>query len=91
MLAFQQQIKKPVLGGIFTQPKNKNSIYDADDGAVVDISEACPVKGPNLFITEAKCNNEVVTIPDDQEEDPVDETLGRESDGALLALSNSEN
>ncbi|VDP24929.1 unnamed protein product [Schistosoma curassoni] len=83
MLAFQQQLFKPVLGRLFTQPKNKESIYDADNGTVMDISEARPVEGLNLFIPEASCNigklpgsqqdnillnaQEVVTIPDDQE------------------------
>ncbi|VDP32587.1 unnamed protein product [Schistosoma mattheei] len=56
MLAFQQRLFETILGGLFTQPENKKSIYDADNGAVMDISEAYPVEGSNPFILEAKCN-----------------------------------
>ncbi|VDP51061.1 unnamed protein product [Schistosoma margrebowiei] len=87
--------------------KNKESIYDADNGAVLNISKAYPVKGSNPFIPDAKCNigklsgsqqniilpnaQEIATIPNDQETNPVDEVQSPELNEALLALSNSEN
>ncbi|VDP79423.1 unnamed protein product [Schistosoma curassoni] len=96
MLAFQQQLFETIFGRLFTQPENKKSIYDADNGA-----------GSNPFIPEAKCNigklsdshqdnivlnaHEVVTIPDDQEPDPVDEAQSPELNETLLVLSSSEN
>ncbi|VDO79737.1 unnamed protein product [Schistosoma margrebowiei] len=73
----------------------------------MDISEAYPVEGSNPFIPEAKCNigklsgshqdnivlnaHEVVTIPDDQESDHVDEAQSPELNETLLMLSSSEN
>ncbi|CAH8586770.1 unnamed protein product [Schistosoma bovis] len=107
MLAFQQQLFETVLGRLFTQPENKESIYHADNGAVMDIAEAYPVQGSNPSIPEGKRNignvssseqenivlnaHEVVTIPDDQEPDPVDDAQSPESNETLLVLSSCEN
>ncbi|VDO79052.1 unnamed protein product [Schistosoma margrebowiei] len=103
MLALQQQL----LSTLFTRPENKRSIYDADNGAVMDISGAYRVEDSDLFIPEGKCNigklsgsqqdnivlnaHEVLTIPDDQEPDPVDEAQSPELNETLLVLSSSEN
>ncbi|KAH9595560.1 hypothetical protein MS3_00001559 [Schistosoma haematobium] len=100
MLALQQQLFETVLGRLFTQPENKKSIYNADN-------EAYPADGSNPFIPEGKRStgklsgsrqdnivlnaHEVVTIPDDQEPDPVDEAQSPEFNETLLALSSSEN
>ncbi|CAH8533015.1 unnamed protein product [Schistosoma mattheei] len=107
MLALQQQLFETVLGRLFIQPENKESIYDADNSAVIDISEAYPVEDSNPFIPESErniCNvsgsqqenivlnaHKVVTIPDDQELDPVDEAQSPELNETLLVLSSSEN
>ncbi|VDO61318.1 unnamed protein product [Schistosoma curassoni] len=107
MLALQQQLFETVLGRLFTQPENKKSIYNADNGAVMDISEAYPAEGSSPFIPEGKRStgklsgsrqdnivlnaHEVVTIPDDQEPDPVDEAQSPEFNETPLALSSSEN
>ncbi|CAH8498693.1 unnamed protein product [Schistosoma mattheei] len=107
MLAFQQQLFETVLGRLFTQPENKESIYDTDNGAVMDISEAHPVEDSNPFVPEGKRNigklsgsqqdnialnaHEVVEIPGDQEPDPVDEAQTPELNETLLVLSSSEN
>ncbi|VDP49870.1 unnamed protein product [Schistosoma mattheei] len=56
MLALQQQLFVTVLGRLFTQPENKKTIYDADNGAVMDISEAYPVEDSNPSIPEGKRN-----------------------------------
>ncbi|VDO68353.1 unnamed protein product [Schistosoma mattheei] len=76
MLAFQQQLFKAVLGKLFTQPKYKESIYDADNGAVMDISEGCPVEGLNLFIPEARCNIDMGSHNDSQNFDQISHKNG---------------
>ncbi|CAH8430221.1 unnamed protein product [Schistosoma margrebowiei] len=107
MLALQQQLFETVLGRLCNQAENKKSNYHADNGAVMDISEAYPVQNSNPFIPEGERNisnvssseqenivlnaHEVVTIPNDQEPDPVDEARSPELNEALLVLSNSEN
>ncbi|VDO98156.1 unnamed protein product [Schistosoma curassoni] len=107
MLALQQQLFETVLGRLFTQPENKKSVYDTDNGAVMDISEAYPVEVSNPCIPDGKRNtgklsgsqqdnivlnaHEVVKIPDDQESDPVDEAQSPELNETLLVLSSSEN
>ncbi|KAH9585066.1 hypothetical protein MS3_00006442 [Schistosoma haematobium] len=107
MLALQQQLFETVLGRLFIQPENKESIYVADNGAAMDNSEAYPVEDSHPFIPESErniCNvsgsqqentvlnaHEVVTIPDDQEPDPVDEAQSPELNETLLVLSSSEN
>ncbi|VDP45617.1 unnamed protein product [Schistosoma curassoni] len=106
-LALQQQLFEIILGRLFTQPENKKSIYNADNGAVMDISEAYPVEGSNPYILGGKCNigklsgsqqdnivlnaHEVVIIPDDQEPVPVDEAQSPELNETLPVLSSSEN
>ncbi|CAH8585595.1 unnamed protein product [Schistosoma intercalatum] len=107
MLAFQQQLFETVLGRLFTQSENKESIYVADNGAVMDVSEAYPVEVSNPCIPDRKRNtgklsgsqqdnivlnaHEVVEIPDDQEPDPVDEAQSPELSETLLVLCSSEN
>ncbi|VDO88386.1 unnamed protein product [Schistosoma margrebowiei] len=76
----------------------------------MDISEAYPVEGSNPFILQAKCNidklsglqsdnivpndHEVVTIPDDQEPDPIDEAqspeLNEKITGAIVTQNHWE-
>ncbi|CAH8606053.1 unnamed protein product [Schistosoma margrebowiei] len=107
MLALQQQLFETVLGRLCNQAENKKSIYHADNGAVMDISEAYPVQDSNPFIPEGERNignvssseqenivlnaHEVVTIPNDQEPDPVDEAQSPELNETLLVLSSSGN
>ena len=107
MFALQQQLFVTVLGRLCIQAENKKSMYHADNGAVMDISEAYPVQDSNPSIPEGKRNignvssseqenivlnaHEVVTIPDDQEPDPVDDAQSPESNETLLVLSSCEN
>ncbi|CAH8667626.1 unnamed protein product [Schistosoma haematobium] len=107
MFALQQQLFVTFLGRLCIQAENKKSIYHADNGAVMDISEAYPVQDSNPSIPEGKRNignvssseqenivlnaHEVVTIPDDQEPDPVDDAQSPESNETLLVLSSCEN
>ncbi|VDP84424.1 unnamed protein product, partial [Schistosoma mattheei] len=56
MLALQQQLFETVLGRLFTQPRNKKSVYDTDNGATMDISEAYPVEVSNPCIPDGKRN-----------------------------------
>ncbi|CAH8630207.1 unnamed protein product [Schistosoma bovis] len=101
MLAFQQQLFVTVLGRLCIQAENKKSIYHADNGAVMDISEAYPVQGSNPSIPEGKRNignvssseqgNIVLNTHDDQEPDPVGDAQSPESNETLLVLSSCEN
>ncbi|VDP07671.1 unnamed protein product [Schistosoma mattheei] len=54
MLALQQQLFETVLGRLFIQPENKESIYVADNGAAMDNSEAYPVEDSHPFIPESE-------------------------------------
>ncbi|KAH9592868.1 hypothetical protein MS3_00004644 [Schistosoma haematobium] len=107
MFALQQELFITVLGRLCIQAENKKSIYHADNGAAMDNSEAYPVEDSHPLIPESErniCNvsgsqqentvlnaHEVVTIPDDQEPDPVDEAQSPELNETLLVLSSSEN
>ncbi|VDP26719.1 unnamed protein product [Schistosoma margrebowiei] len=71
--------------------ESKESFYDADTSPLTIILEACPLEGLDPFIPVRECNisklsgsqqdnillnaHKVVTTPDDQGTDPVNEIL----------------